>query len=92
MQVSEQDRSQLYAWFCGQIGETLAEYVMSCLAPAPFADLATKADLGRLEQRFEQFVAHKEADRRESRHQFTWLLGTMITLSGIIIAVLLSVA
>ena len=45
--MSEQDRSRLYAWFCEHIDEPLAEYVMTCLAPAPLSDLATKADLER---------------------------------------------
>ncbi|WP_420625191.1 hypothetical protein [Candidatus Poriferisodalis sp.] len=45
--VSEQNRSRLYAWFCEQTDEPLAEYLMSCLAPAPLSDLATKADLER---------------------------------------------
>ena len=45
--MSEQNRSRLYAWFCEQTDEPLAEYLMSCLAPAPLSDLATKADLER---------------------------------------------
>lgn len=40
--VSEEDRSRLYAWFREQIDERRAEYMMSCLAPAPLSDLATK--------------------------------------------------
>ena len=43
--MSEEDRSRLYAWLCEQIDEPLAEYMMSCLAPAPLSDLATKSDL-----------------------------------------------
>ena len=43
--MSEEDRSRLYAWFCEQIDEPLAEYLMTCLAPAPLSDLATKSDL-----------------------------------------------
>ena len=45
--VSEEDRSRLYAWFREHTDEPLAEYLMSCLAPAPLSDLATKADLAR---------------------------------------------
>ncbi|WP_423916515.1 hypothetical protein [Candidatus Poriferisodalis sp.] len=45
--MSEQDRAQLYAWLCEQTNEPLAEYLMSCLAPAPLSDLATKDDLAR---------------------------------------------
>ncbi|WP_423922801.1 hypothetical protein [Candidatus Poriferisodalis sp.] len=43
--MSEEDRSRLYAWLCEQIDEPLAEYLMTCLAPAPLSDLATKSDL-----------------------------------------------
>ena len=43
--MSEQDRSRLYAWFCEQADESLAEYAMSCLSPVPLPDLATKEDL-----------------------------------------------
>ena len=46
--VSEEDRSRLYAWFREHTDEPLAEYLMSCLAPAPLSDLATKADLREL--------------------------------------------
>ena len=45
--MSEEDRSRLYAWFREHTDEPLAEYLMSCLAPAPLSDLATKADLAR---------------------------------------------
>ena len=47
--MSEQDRSRLYAWWCEQADESLAEYVMSCLSPVPLPDLATKSDIARLE-------------------------------------------
>lgn len=40
--MSEEDRSRLYAWLCEQTDESLAEYLMSCLAPAPLSDLVTK--------------------------------------------------
>ncbi|WP_420446188.1 hypothetical protein [Candidatus Poriferisodalis sp.] len=43
--MSEEDRSRLYAWFREHTDEPLAEYLMSCLAPAPLSDLVTKADL-----------------------------------------------
>ena len=54
MTVSEEDRSRLYAWFREHTDEPLAEYLMSCLAPAPLSDLATKADLAGIDIRFEQ--------------------------------------
>ena len=40
--MSEEDRSRLYAWFREQLDERRAEYMMSCLAPAPLSDLVTK--------------------------------------------------
>ncbi len=40
--MSEEDRSRLYDWFCEQIDKPRAEYLMSCLAPAPLPDLVTK--------------------------------------------------
>ena len=46
---------------------------MSCLAPAPLSDLATKTDLagidkrfGRVDQRFDALFALREADRTEA--------------------------
>ncbi|WP_423916479.1 hypothetical protein [Candidatus Poriferisodalis sp.] len=78
--MSEEDRSRLYAWFREHTGEPLAEYLMSCLAPAPLSDLATKADLeqvdkrfeqvdkrfDRIDQRFDALLALREADRAEA--------------------------
>ena len=78
--VSEEDRSRLYAWFREQTDEPLAEYLMSCLAPAPLSDLATKADIGvlkadisslradvgKLESRFDQLFLLRESDRAEA--------------------------
>lgn len=40
--MSEEDRSRLYDWLCEQTDKPLAEYLMSCLAPAPLSDLVTK--------------------------------------------------
>ena len=54
--MSENDRSRLYAWLREQTDDTLAEYLMSCLAPAPLSDLVTKefltAELSRELSRF----------------------------------------
>ncbi|WP_420623664.1 hypothetical protein [Candidatus Poriferisodalis sp.] len=46
--MSEEDRSSLYDWLREQTGEHLAEYVMSCLLPAPLTDVATKSDVGKV--------------------------------------------
>lgn len=40
--MSEEDRSRIYAWFREQLDERRAEYMMSCLAPAPLSDLVTR--------------------------------------------------
>lgn len=78
--MSEEDRSRLYAWFREHTDEPLAEYLMSCLAPAPLSDLATKTDLAgidkqfeqidkrfeRIDQRFDTLIALREADRAEA--------------------------
>ncbi|WP_419921744.1 hypothetical protein [Candidatus Poriferisodalis sp.] len=71
--MSEEDRSRLYAWFREHTDEPLAEYLMSCLAPAPLSDLATKTDLAgidkrfeRVDQRFDALFALREADRTEA--------------------------
>lgn len=40
--MSEEIRSGIYAWLREQTDEQRAEYLMSCLAPAPLSDLVTK--------------------------------------------------
>ena len=64
--MSEEDRSRLYAWFREHTDAPLAEYLMSCLAPAPLSDLATKADIAKLESRFDQLLLLRESDRAEA--------------------------
>ncbi|WP_419921735.1 hypothetical protein [Candidatus Poriferisodalis sp.] len=76
--MSEEDRSRLYAWFREHTDEPLAEYLMSCLAPAPLSDLATKADLRELGVTFnaqivtevgalrQELAAQREQDRAET--------------------------
>ena len=90
--MSEQDRSRLYAWWCEQADESLAEYVMSCLSPVPLPDLATKSDIARLdtaferlESKFERLVDAREADRKEARHQFRWLAGIGVSILGVVV-------
>ncbi len=54
--MSEEIRSGIYAWLREQTDEQRAEYLMSCLAPAPLSDLVTKdfltAELSRELSRF----------------------------------------
>ena len=72
--MSEEDRSRLYAWFREQLDERRAEYMMSCLAPAPLSDLVTKEHLERvLSSEFSEFALtladQREADRKETADQ-----------------------
>ena len=77
--VSEQNRSRLYAWLCDETDEPLAQYVMSCLAPAPLSDLVTKdhlsAELSRfatkkdMQTGFDKLAAQREADRNALDHR-----------------------
>ena len=68
--MSEQDRSRLYAWLCDQVDKPLAEYVMSCLAPAPLSDLVTRDFLSaELAQLAAVMAAQREADRAEAAAQ-----------------------
>ena len=76
--MSEEDRSRLYAWLREQTDEPLAEYLMSCLPPAPLSDLSTKQHLEAvLSARFSEFAlelaAQREADRKQAAAQFATL-------------------
>ena len=87
--MSEEDRSRIYAWLCDEMDEQRAEYLMSCLSPAPLAELATKADMlvlkadmlalkddfGALKDDFNVLRMQRDADRAESRSHFRWLAG-----------------
>ncbi|WP_419855147.1 hypothetical protein [Candidatus Poriferisodalis sp.] len=92
--MSEALRSRLYDWFCEHIDEPTAEYAMSCLSPVPVSELATKDDIARLETatrkdferldtKFERLVDAREADRKEARHQFHWLVGIVVAIHGV---------
>ena len=68
--MSEEDRSRLYAWLREQTDEPLAEYMMSCLAPAPLSDLVTKPHLAAEFAAFALKMAEqREADRAEAAAQ-----------------------
>ena len=72
--MSEEDRSRLYAWFREQLDERRAEYMMSCLAPAPLSDLVTKEHLERvLSAAFAEFALNlsdqRDADRKQIADQ-----------------------
>ena len=81
--MSEDDRSRLYAWLREQTDEPLAEYLMSCLAPAPLSDLVTKEHLSavlsaelsplaakeEIQAGFDKLAAQREADRAHAAQQ-----------------------
>ena len=78
--MSEEIRSRLYAWLCEQTAEPEAEYLMSCLAPAPLSDLVTKdflsAEVARLDgkvvalaAKVDQLAAQRAEDRAEHAAQ-----------------------
>ena len=102
--VSEQDRSRLYAWLCDQVDKPLAEYVMSCLAPAPLSDLVTRdflsAELAQLaavmaaqrEADRAEAAELREVDRKESTRQFRWLIGTFIGMTGVVVSAVFGAA
>ena len=74
--VSEAVRVRAYDWLREQADAPVAEYVMSRLNPVPAAELATKADVARVEakvdalvvhvdEKFDRLVGLREADLRE---------------------------
>ncbi len=81
--MSEQQRTRLYAWLCEQTDESLAEYLMTCLAPAPLSDLVTKDYLSAELSRFatkEELNAGFATQRAEARQRHFWLTGTVISV------------
>ena len=78
--MSEQNRSRLYAWLCDETDEPLAEYVMSCLAPAPLSDLVTKdhlsAELSRFATKEEMQAGFDKLAARSLGHLKPHLLAT----------------
>ena len=72
--MSEEDRSRLYAWVREATDEQAAEYLMSCLPPAPLSDLVTKEHLETvLAAEFSKFAlalgVQRESDRAEQAAQ-----------------------
>ena len=81
--MSEQHRSRIYAWICELHDEPTAEYLMSCLAPAPVSDLVTRefltAELSRFATKEEmhagfaalrkEYEVQRAEDRRELAQQ-----------------------
>ncbi len=68
--MSEQQRTRLYAWLCEQTDESLAEYLMTCLAPAPLSDLVTKDHLSTEVSRLVAELTVKFATKEEMNAGF----------------------
>ena len=84
--MSEEDRTHVYAWLCEEIGERRAEYVMSCLAPAPLSDLVTKDFLAaQFAAERDRADAQREADQAEAKQRFRWTIGTLIASNGLLV-------
>ncbi len=85
--ASEEDRSRLYDWLCEQADKPLAEYLMSCISPAPLPDLVTKeffsaeldARLAKLDAKVDFLVTQREEDRRSARVRHFWLAGIVLS-------------
>ena len=88
--MSEEIRSRLYAWLCEQTDGPQAEYLMSCLAPAPLSDLVTKdflsaevagldAKIVGVELKIGQLVAQRAEDLGAARQRHWWLMGTFVS-------------
>ncbi len=62
--MSEQHRSRIYAWIRELHDEPTAEYLMSCLAPAPVSELVTKefltAELSRFATKKDMYAGFAE--------------------------------
>ena len=66
--MPEQQRAKFYAWLREQTDDTTAEFVMSCLAPAPLSDLVTKQHLETvLSAEFSAFALKLAAQREVDR-------------------------
>ena len=70
--MSEQHRSRIYAWICELHDQPTAEYLMSCLAPAPVSELVTKefltAELSRFATKEDMYAGFAEM-RKEHAEQ-----------------------
>ena len=68
--MSEQHRARLYDWWREHADDSLAEYVMSCLAPGPMTDLVTKEYLSaEFAKHTLALAAQREADRAQQAAQ-----------------------
>lgn len=69
--MSEEIRSGIYAWLREQTDEQRAEYLMSCLAPAPLSDLVTKdfltGELSRFATKDDLAKLEAKVDRLDSK-------------------------
>jgi hypothetical protein len=103
---SEAARLKLYDEARNVFSEQAADTLMESLPPIPYPDLATKADLERLgtilrtelQVGLAEFRTELQADMHAGftrvdanlRTQLYWMIGTMITLFGVIAALIVT--
>jgi hypothetical protein len=65
MSVDEQTRHGIHTWLVRAIGEQYGDGLMTLLPPTGWADVATKGDLGQLDERLGlRFEMLEQVDRR----------------------------
>jgi hypothetical protein len=84
--VTERQRHELIKRFEETLGAEHAETMMELLPPVGWADVATKHDLGALEQRLDDKFARfgAELETRLTRSIVTWLLAGMGVQTAVI--------
>lgn len=85
MEVTEQQRHQLFVWFEEQMGQERAATMMELMPPVGSSDLTTRRDLAQLEQRldarFAEASAKTAADLADLRSSLLRTLGTWLFAS-----------
>jgi hypothetical protein len=81
MAVDERRRNSLYDALERRIGLEEATTLMELLPPVGWADVATKEDLRRLEDRIEARL------ERGFRRMIQWNVGTVMAMAAIVLAV-----
>lgn len=87
MSVSEPARLALYNRLGEVIGPENAETLMSSLPLQPAAELATKADIARLEERIDSLANELREVRAQIATQYrtflTLTIGSLVALTGV---------
>ena len=77
MAVTERDRFNAYKQLVETMGEEVATTLMEMLPGTGWADVATKGDIGRLEQRMDRF------EQRMDKHFYAGI-GITCTIMGLV--------